>query len=685
MIDFIDHLQRRIRPELHERPSRLRYLIMSDVIGVLYSLPLALIGLAWLIHQTDWSLLLTNYLWMPGIFIAIVIISRLRFYIMQSLHSGHLIASDGDFVGVILWASLLVFGPSIIWLFLIWYVVEFLLSWKRSVNKDMRWNSLRAGCLNAATLLIPALVGLEIYQGAGGMIPMSSLQADCLVPALLAVFSYAMLYFLVWLPYILYVIWVQRTRFDLQSPARLFWFSLVTIELPFIALPIGVLASGILAEHGLLVMGIYSVSLLLIALLANQLSLSAEKSRRQANILMGLEQLGRDILAAPTDARSLPSLLRKHLPEMFPCRRAVVWIAPETYLLKYPDGKETVSPTIWNWLLAQKEPQAFLGKETFPWDEGEQDKNQNAALLTAPILKPASGEAIGGLFIELQSMPQRWDNKSLEAYTPALQNLASQVATALQQADILEETLIHQHTTQELRLAGDIQMSFLPNQPPSVPGWDIAARLEPARQTAGDFYDFFHLEGGRLGIIIADVADKGLGAALYMALGRTLLLTYAHQYPENPAAVLHATNQRMLSDARAQMFITAFYGVLEPERSRMIYCNAGHHPPILISNDVQRLNPNGMALGLDPDAAWVAVSQRITVDDTLLLYTDGVVETDRPDGEFYGTERLITMTRKAASRPSQWVIRGIWDDLLRFRQGTPQSDDITLVCIRRRE
>ncbi len=685
MIALLDYLQRKLRPELAERPSRLRYLIMSDVVGVLYGLPLLLAGVVWLACQTDWAALFLYDYWLIAIFITIVVISRMRFYMMQSLHSGHLIASDGDFVAVILWASLLIIGPSVIWLFLMWVLVESMLSWRRAVNPDMRWNSFRAGCLNASSLLVPTLIGLEIFKQFGGTLPISGLSPASLVPGMAAVFSFAVIYFLIWLPYLLYVIWVQRVKFDLEHPARLFWFTLVTIELPFIALPFGVLAGGILVEHGLLVLGIYFFSLILIAMLANQLSQSAEKSRRQAIQLMGLEQLGRDLLAAPPDARTLPALLKKHIPEMFPCRRAVVWISPETYLLRYPDGKQTISTGIWDWLLEQNEPVGFLEKAEFPWDEGKRPPDEQFALLTAPILKPGTGECVGGLYIELQTLPQRWDRKALQAYHPALQNLASQIATALHQAEILQETLQHQRTNQELKLAGEIQMSFLPDDVPSIPGWDLAARFEPARQTAGDFYDFFHLEGGRLGIIIADVADKGLGAALYMALGRTLLLTYANEYPENPAAVLHVTNQRMLSDARAQMFITAFYGVLEPDRGRLIYCNAGHHPPILIGEAVKRLENHGMALGIDEDAAWVAVSQRIEVNDTLLLYTDGVVEADNPDGDHYGIDRLIKTARNTANRPSQWVLRGVWEDLRRFRAGSAQSDDVTMVCLKRVE
>jgi serine phosphatase RsbU (regulator of sigma subunit) len=689
MIGLLRFLQRKLRPELNGRPSPTRYLLMSDVVGILYSLPLVMFGVFWLIAVSEWQVLVENWVWLAAILLAIVLFSRLRFYMMHALSNGHMIGSDGDFVVVLLWAGMLIFGPTIIWLFLAWVLVDLSLSLRRSINREMRWNSLRSATLNAASLLIPALFSLLIYENQGGVYPISGLTLVALTPALWGVFGFALIYFLVWLPFISYVVWVQATKFDYENTIGLLWFTVLTMELPFISLIFGVLGSGLYIEHGPAILGLYFIGLLLLVLLANQLSRSAEKSRRQTVQLMGLEKFGRDLMAAPPDARDLPNLLRRHIPNMFPCRRAIVWLSPETYLLRYPDGKDTHTPEIWDWLMSQKEPQGFLMDEPLPWKVQREGSERHYSVLTAPIFEPVSGEPMGGLFIELQTLPQAWDRASLLEHIPALQNLASQIATALQQAETYQETLKHQRVAQELRLAGDIQSSFLPERLPDVPGWDIAASLKPARQTSGDFYDFFLLPEGRLGIIIADVADKGLGAALYMALGRTLLLTYAQEYPQNPAAVLHATNQRMLSDARAQMFITAFYGVLEPEIGRLIYCNAGHHPPLLVRKQqvdlLQRLNPNGMALGIAEEAAWVAVSQRIGVEDTLVLYTDGIVEAHNPDGEFYGMDNLVKITGKVSHHPSRWVIRGIEEDVLKFQDGVLQSDDITLICIRRRD
>ncbi len=681
MIARLDTLVSKLWPKLDERPAPTRYLLLSNLVGLIYSLPLVLFGLGWLVINSDWPLFISQWPLFALILAVIFIFGRMRYYIMHSLHNGHVIGSYGDFTWVILWASLLVVGHAVIWLFLFRMLLELILSFRRAVNKDARLESFRTAGLSSAGLLIPTMLALEVFQRLNGVIPLPGLNPGSLWPALAAVLVFAVSYYLVWLPFIAYVSWVQTQKFNNPHAGSLMWFALATIGIPFLTLPLVVLASGIFIEHGSLVFAVYFLGLFLVAALAYQLSRSAEKSRRQSDQLRGLERLGLDILAMPPDARELPSLLRTHIPNMFPCRRAAVWLAPETYLLRFPGAQDKYTPEIWDWLMTQSEPMGFLEHEPLPWAEAPENHH---ALLSAPVIDPLSNETIGGIFIELLTLPERWNQQTLRDQFPAVHNLTAQIATALQQAQTYQDTLRNQRVSQELRLAGEIQASFLPDKPPQVPGWDISASLKPARQTSGDFYDFFWLEDGKLGIVVADVADKGLGAALYMALGRTLMLTYAQAYPDNPAAVMHATNQRMLSDARAQMFITAFYGVLDPANGRMIYANAGHHPPILISDRVQKLNPNGMALGIDENAAWVAVSQSIDAGQLLLLYTDGVVEANDPAGRPYGIERLVSTLAAVVSHPSEWVTRAVWEDLTAFQQGDLSADDVTLVCIKRR-
>ncbi len=248
---------------------------------------------------------------------------------------------------------------------------------------------------------------------------------------------------------------------------------------------------------------------------------------------------------------------------------------------------------------------AFVAAERLPW---ENQQTNHDALALAPILGTESNEPIGGIYLELRALVQRWDRKALERLFPALQTLAAQIASALHQFEIYAETLEFQALSQELHLAGRIQASFLPNRFPSIPGWQLAMTLLPARETSGDFFDVIELSDGRLGILIADVADKGLGPALYMALTRTLIRTYAIEYEADPEVVFYAANNRLLKDARVNLFVTAFYGILDPKDGTMVYANAGHNPPLLFCGRdgaaVSYLTTTGMPLGVEGEATW---------------------------------------------------------------------------------
>ena len=135
----------------------------------------------------------------------------------------------------------------------------------------------------------------------------------------------------------------------------------------------------------------------------------------------------------------------------------------------------------------------------------------------------------------------------------------------------------------ELAEAARIQTSLLPGEAPTIPGWDVAVKLQPARETSGDFFDFLALEHGKYGIVIGDVSDKGLGAALFMAMTSTLFRTYISRQPSLPALTISTVNERIISDTGGSSFVTAFLGVLEPNTGRLRYVNAGHVPPLLLS------------------------------------------------------------------------------------------------------
>ena len=240
----------------------------------------------------------------------------------------------------------------------------------------------------------------------------------------------------------------------------------------------------------------------------------------------------------------------------------------------------------------------------------------------------------------------------------------------------------------ELALAGRMQASLLPSAPPDLPGWQMAAVLRPARETSGDFYDFIPLPGGRVGLVIADVTDKGMGAALYMALSRTLIRTYAAGYPDRPDLALRAANERILADTGADLFITVFYGILDPASGALTYCNAGHHPPYLLDagadGEIQPLPGRGIALGIIGDTDWGHTTVQIAPGAMLLLYTDGVLDAQSPHKERFGNEQMLEIAQANLGRTAQNLQDDLLGSLQHFIGDEPQFDDITLMTVMRR-
>jgi sigma-B regulation protein RsbU (phosphoserine phosphatase) len=240
----------------------------------------------------------------------------------------------------------------------------------------------------------------------------------------------------------------------------------------------------------------------------------------------------------------------------------------------------------------------------------------------------------------------------------------------------------------ELALAGSLQSSFFPEEPPDIPGWELSVTLKPARETSGDFYDVYALPNGKLGILVADVVDKGAAAALYMALSWTLIRTYAAEFPEEPDKVLSSVNQRIISDTDSSRFVTVFYGVLDPETGSFSYCNAGHNPPLLIRSQngkkPERLTKTGVLLGMFDDEHWGKESVQFDPGDVLVLYTDGVTEAQNAKGDFFGRERLVKVVKKKSGVSAQVVRESILGKISKFVGDAPQMDDIALVVVSRK-
>ena len=251
--------------------------------------------------------------------------------------------------------------------------------------------------------------------------------------------------------------------------------------------------------------------------------------------------------------------------------------------------------------------------------------------------------------------------------------------------EVLRLITEYQNVAQELALAGEIQASFLPDALPNVTGWQLAATLEPARETSGDFYDFIPLPNGRLGIVVADVVDKGMGAALYMALSRTLIRTFAVEYDTQPELVFSAVNRRILLDTHSKLFVTVFYGILNPITGTLTYCNAGHNPPYLLntqnSDTVQELRGTGLPLGIFEDVTWTQASVQLAPGDALVLYTDGIPEAQDQQEMFFGDERLLVTVQANLGRSAQDIQDALIAEVHTFVGDAPRLDDITVMVV----
>jgi sigma-B regulation protein RsbU (phosphoserine phosphatase) len=268
-----------------------------------------------------------------------------------------------------------------------------------------------------------------------------------------------------------------------------------------------------------------------------------------------------------------------------------------------------------------------------------------------------------------------------------LQLMANQAAMAIDKARLHEEEVKAQAMEKDLALGQQIQLGLLPESPPSVPGWEFAAFYQAAREVGGDFYDFIELPGGspELGMVIADVAGKGVPAALFMARGSTIIRTTALSRP-SPSAALQLANRLMLQGRKADLFLTAFYAVLNTESGRMAYTSAGHNPPLWVRQGggrVEELKASGIVLGIFEDVELEEREIEVAPGDYLIFYTDGVTEAMNPSFVPFDQERLEAASTTSAGRSAQGVLNAIVSAVRSFTGDIPQSDDLTIFVVRR--
>jgi serine phosphatase RsbU (regulator of sigma subunit) len=281
-----------------------------------------------------------------------------------------------------------------------------------------------------------------------------------------------------------------------------------------------------------------------------------------------------------------------------------------------------------------------------------------------------------------------------------LETLANAMSVALENTRLWEkENLYRKALEREFEIGREIQAGFLPENLPHPRGWEIAASIKSARQVAGDFYDAFQIPTGRIGLVIADVCDKGLGAALFMTLFRSLLRAAANMdllalsvpLEGDPIsarlknAILLTNNYIYKTHWNTGMFATIFFGILDANNGILKYINAGHIPPIVVNKNglKQTLERTGPAVGGILDAPYIIQQVELEHDDVLFAYTDGVTDTINPAGDYFGQKGLISLL--GGSEKLSALLKKIQNSLKDFAANEKQQDDITLLAVRRKK
>ncbi len=301
--------------------------------------------------------------------------------------------------------------------------------------------------------------------------------------------------------------------------------------------------------------------------------------------------------------------------------------------------------------------------------------------LAIPLV--SQGELVGLLNLgpRLSEQDYSTDDRGL------LNTLATQSAPAVRVAQLVQDQQTqareNERIQHELRVAQLIQKTLLPKDLPALPGWKVNAYYQAARQVGGDFYDFIYLDDGRLGLVIGDVTDKGVPAALLMATTRSVLRAVAQRVVK-PGQVLERVNEIIYQDIPPKMFVTCLYALLDPETGQLLYANAGHDLPYHRHQmgEVTELRATGMPLGLMPGMKYEEKETRLAYGESILFYSDGIVEAHNSDRGMYGFPRLMKLVGEYDEDSS--LKEDVLEDLAEFTgPGWEQEDDITMVTLQR--
>ncbi len=331
-------------------------------------------------------------------------------------------------------------------------------------------------------------------------------------------------------------------------------------------------------------------------------------------------------------------------------------------------------------LNAEDTPEKWIHiSESWRREDAEIVRSNEPLLYAFPLSVKA--DVFGVLLLQETPDGRRFRARRLEIIT----GIAQQAALAIQNDRLQKEMVARERLETEVQLARQIQQTFIPESLPQPAGWELAARWKTARQVGGDFYDVMELPNQKLGLFIADVADKGMPAALFMALTRTLVRAAVVE-TSSPAEALQRVNELLMPDTKQGMFVTAVYAVLDQNTGEITYVNAGHNPPLWVkaNGDIERLTRTGVALGATEARTISQQTIHLTSGENVLFYTDGLTEEFSSDNELFGEARLMDAIRSNSFPSADAMLDAIESCLNAFVGSIPLSDDLTMLIVRRK-
>ena len=269
-----------------------------------------------------------------------------------------------------------------------------------------------------------------------------------------------------------------------------------------------------------------------------------------------------------------------------------------------------------------------------------------------------------------------------------LTSIASSAAVAIENARLYQVAVDKGRMERELQMAYEIQADLLPHETPQIPGWEFAARWCPAREVSGDYYDFIPGDEGQVGMVIADVSDKGMPAAIFMTLTRSIVRASMSRI-SLPADGIARANRLICADAATSgMFVTLFYALLDSEAGEITYVNAGHNPPLLYragQEQLLELTRTGMAMGVMDDEVYEQRTVRLDPGDFIVLYTDGVTDAMNAQEQEFGGQRLQRVILDRRRAPATDIVAALEQAIGDFAVSTSPFDDVTMVVVKRLE